>query len=90
VTGCGYCNDSGADGSAAEASLEFGRFRVLLRRRLLIANGVPTALGMRAFELLLAWPELFASKVIPAICRVPSTSDADAFSPCPGRVGDAC
>jgi DNA-binding winged helix-turn-helix (wHTH) protein len=40
--------------SPPEASLEFGRFRVLLRRRLLVADGVPVALGTRAFELLLA------------------------------------
>ena len=42
----------GADGSTTEASLEFGRYRVLLRRRLLVADGVPAPLGARAFELL--------------------------------------
>jgi DNA-binding winged helix-turn-helix (wHTH) protein len=54
VTGSKYCNAVGADGSTTEASFEFARFRVLLRRRLLIADGVPIALGTRAFELLLA------------------------------------
>jgi DNA-binding winged helix-turn-helix (wHTH) protein len=38
---------------SAEAAIEFGRFRVLLRRRRLLADGVPVALGTRAFELLL-------------------------------------
>jgi DNA-binding winged helix-turn-helix (wHTH) protein len=44
----------GANYSAAEVSLEFGRFRVLLPQRLLLADGVPIELGTRAFELLLA------------------------------------
>src|SRR5438105_6075693 len=39
--------------SSAEAALEFGRFRVLVRRRQLLADGVPVELGTRAFELLL-------------------------------------
>jgi DNA-binding winged helix-turn-helix (wHTH) protein len=39
--------------AAAEAMLEFGRFRVLLRQRQLIADGVPIELGTRAFDLLL-------------------------------------
>jgi len=38
------------DGSA---DLEFGRFRVLLRQRQLLADGVPVELGTRAFDLLL-------------------------------------
>ena len=33
--------------------LEFGRFRVLLRQRQLLADRVPIALGTRAFDLLL-------------------------------------
>ena len=37
----------------AEAAIEFGRFRVLLRRRWLLADGVPVELGTRAFDLLL-------------------------------------
>ena len=37
----------------ADAALEFGRFRVLLRRRQLIADGAPVDLGARAFDLLL-------------------------------------
>jgi DNA-binding winged helix-turn-helix (wHTH) protein len=40
--------------AAADAMLEFGRFCVLLRRRQLVADGVPIKLGTRAFDLLLA------------------------------------
>src|SRR5271167_4672763 len=40
--------------ATASADLEFGRFRVLLRRRQLLADGVPVDLGTRAFDLLLA------------------------------------
>ena len=40
--------------ATASADLEFGRFRVLLRRRQLLADGVPVELGTRAFDLLLA------------------------------------
>ena len=39
---------------AADAMLEFGRFRILLRRRQLVADGVPIELGTRALDLLLA------------------------------------
>jgi DNA-binding winged helix-turn-helix (wHTH) protein len=39
--------------AAADAALEFGRFRVLLRRRQLVADGVPIEMGTRAFDLLL-------------------------------------
>jgi phospholipid transport system substrate-binding protein len=35
-----------------EAALEFGRFQMLLRRRQLIADGVPVKLGTRAFDVL--------------------------------------
>jgi DNA-binding winged helix-turn-helix (wHTH) protein len=38
--------------ATADAGLEFGRFRVLLRRRQLLADGVPVELGTRAFDLL--------------------------------------
>lgn len=38
----------------AGAAVGFGRFRVLLRRRQLLADGVPVELGTRAFDLLLA------------------------------------
>lgn len=41
----------------ADAVLEFGRFRVLLRRRRLLADGVPVELGTRAFDVLLALME---------------------------------
>jgi DNA-binding winged helix-turn-helix (wHTH) protein len=36
-----------------DAAIEFGRFRVLLRRRRLLADGVAVELGTRAFDLLL-------------------------------------
>jgi len=39
--------------SVAETTLEFGRFRIVTRRRQLLADGVPVELGTRAFELLL-------------------------------------
>jgi DNA-binding winged helix-turn-helix (wHTH) protein len=39
--------------TAASADLEFGRFRVLLRRRQLLADGVPVEIGTRAFEILM-------------------------------------
>jgi DNA-binding winged helix-turn-helix (wHTH) protein len=40
--------------STAGEALAFGRFRVLLRRRQLLADGVPVEIGTRAFDLLLA------------------------------------
>ncbi len=45
---------SPSNSATADAALEFGRFRVLLRRRQLLADGVPVELGTRAFDLLLA------------------------------------
>jgi DNA-binding winged helix-turn-helix (wHTH) protein len=54
---------SDADRAAAPGSLEFGRFRVLLHQRLLLANDAPIALGTRAFELLLALLEANGSLV---------------------------
>jgi DNA-binding winged helix-turn-helix (wHTH) protein len=53
----------GANRAPAGASLEFGRFRLLLRQRLLLADGVPIELGTRAFELLLALLEANGSLV---------------------------
>ena len=44
----------GADRSSsatADAALEFDRFRVLLRRRQLLADGAPVKLGTRTFDL---------------------------------------
>jgi phospholipid transport system substrate-binding protein len=38
--------------AAQEAVLEFGRFQVFLRRRQLLADGVPVKLGTRAFDVL--------------------------------------
>jgi DNA-binding winged helix-turn-helix (wHTH) protein len=56
----------GADPSsrgAAEARLEFGRFRVLLRQRRLVADGLPIELGTRALDLLLVLLEANGSLV---------------------------
>lgn len=39
--------------TVTETALEFGRFRVLPRQRLLLADGVPVELGTRAFDLLM-------------------------------------
>ena len=44
---------NGSSSPTADAELEFGRFRVLLRQRQLLADGVPVELGTRAFDLLL-------------------------------------
>src|ERR1700739_1566733 len=44
---------TGWSSGSAEARIEFGRFRVLLRRRRLLADGVPVELGTRAFDLFL-------------------------------------
>jgi DNA-binding winged helix-turn-helix (wHTH) protein len=49
--------------AAADATLEFGRFRMLLRQRRLIADGVPVELGTRALDLLLALLEADGSLV---------------------------
>jgi DNA-binding winged helix-turn-helix (wHTH) protein len=43
-----------SDRANAGAIIEFGRFRVLLRRRQLLADGLPVELGGRAFDVLLA------------------------------------
>jgi len=48
-----------ADGDA----LEFGRFRVLLRQRQLLADGIPVEIGTRAFDLLVALLEANGSLV---------------------------
>ena len=40
--------------AAADMTIEFGRFRVLPRRRQLLADGTPVELGTRAFDLLMA------------------------------------
>jgi DNA-binding winged helix-turn-helix (wHTH) protein len=45
---------SRSSSTTADAAVEFGRFRVLLRQRQLLADGVPVELGTRAFDLLLA------------------------------------
>jgi DNA-binding winged helix-turn-helix (wHTH) protein len=45
---------SRSSSTTADAALEFRRFRVLLRQRQLLADGVLVELGTRAFDLLLA------------------------------------
>ena len=47
------CTANWSSRAAADASIEFGHFRLLLRRRRLLADGVPVELGTRAFDLLL-------------------------------------
>src|SRR5258708_23086542 len=49
--------------AAAEATLEFGGFRVLLGQRQLVADGVPVELGTRALDLLLVLLEADGSLV---------------------------
>jgi hopanoid biosynthesis associated membrane protein HpnM len=49
--------------AAAGETLEFGRFRVLLRQRQLLVDGVPINLGTRAFDLLLVLLEADGSLV---------------------------
>jgi DNA-binding winged helix-turn-helix (wHTH) protein len=49
--------------ATVEPIIEFGRFRVLPRRRELLADGLPIELGARAFELLLALIEANGSLV---------------------------
>jgi len=46
-----WCQTSPA---AADMTIEFGRFRLLPRRRQLLADGAPVELGTRAFDLLMA------------------------------------
>ena len=48
---------------SADAVLEFGRFRVLLRQRQLVADGLPLQLGTRAFDLLMVLLESNGSLV---------------------------
>lgn len=49
--------------AAADAMLEFGRFRVLLRQRQLVADSGPIELGTRALDLLLVLLEADGSLV---------------------------
>jgi DNA-binding winged helix-turn-helix (wHTH) protein len=50
--------------AATDAALEFGRYRVLLRQRRLLAGGVPVELGARAFEILMVLIEADGALVI--------------------------
>src|ERR1700759_2441142 len=52
-----------ANWAAAKAALEFGRFRILLRRRQLVTDCGPIALGTRTLDLLLALLEANGSLV---------------------------
>jgi DNA-binding winged helix-turn-helix (wHTH) protein len=54
---------NGSSPATADAALEFGRFRVLLRQRQLVADGAPVELGTRAFDLLLVLLEADGSLV---------------------------
>ena len=47
----------------AGATIEFGRFRLLLRRRELLADGAPVRLGTRAFDILMVLIEAEGSLV---------------------------
>jgi DNA-binding winged helix-turn-helix (wHTH) protein len=60
------------DPENAGAALEFGRFQVLLRRRELLADGIPVELGTRAFDLLLALLDADGALVTKSdlLCRV--------------------
>src|SRR6266849_7687208 len=49
--------------ATADTTLEFGRFRVLLRQRQLVADGGPIELGTRALDLLLVLLEADGSLV---------------------------
>jgi len=49
--------------AAADAAFEFGRFRVLIRQRQLLAEGAPIALGTRALDLLVVLLEADGSLV---------------------------
>src|SRR5437868_13452187 len=49
--------------ATADAAVEFGRFRVLLRQRQLLADRVPVELGTRAFDLLLVLLEAEGSLI---------------------------
>ena len=49
--------------TAADATLEFGRFHLYLRQRQLVADGVPVELGTRAVDLLLVLLEADGSLV---------------------------
>ena len=49
--------------AAGGEALEFGRFRVLLRQRQLLADGIPVEIGTRAFDLLVALLEANGSLV---------------------------
>src|SRR6266403_4517522 len=52
-----------SNSATGDATLEFGHLRVVLRQRLLLADGVPVELGTRAFDLLLVLLEADGSLV---------------------------
>ena len=51
---------------ATVGALDFGRFRLVLRRRELLADGVPVKLGTRAFDLLMVLVEAAGARVTKA------------------------
>ena len=54
---------SRSSSATADTALDFGRFRLLLRRRQLLVDGAPVELGTRAFDLLLVLLEADGSLV---------------------------
>jgi len=57
------CNSDWSSWASNDATLEFGRFRVLVRQRELVADDMSVELGARAFDLLLALLEADGSLV---------------------------
>jgi DNA-binding winged helix-turn-helix (wHTH) protein len=57
------CDANRSSRPAANTTLEFGRFCVLVHQRQLVADGVPINLGTRAFDLLLVLLEADGSLV---------------------------
>ena len=88
MTNSAFQSLDGANRAATEASLEFGRFRVSLRQRQLLADGVPIESGTRAFELLLillkangslVTKELLSARVWPGILVAEDNLKAQVF-----------
>jgi DNA-binding winged helix-turn-helix (wHTH) protein len=57
------CNPDRSSRASDDTIFEFGRFRVLMRQRKLVADGVPVELGARALDLLLVLLEANGSLV---------------------------
>lgn len=54
---------AGSTSATSDAVIEFASFRLLLRRRELLADGIPVELSTRAFDLLLVLVEADGSLV---------------------------